>query len=58
LLPTVITAHEIALAHLWSQTFLARAIIGPRRIEHLRESLKIADLRLSAEDVSFLEATT
>ena len=52
------TAHEVALAYLWNQTFPAVAIIGPRRLEQLRDSLKAADLRLSAEDVAFLEATT
>ena len=48
--------HEVALAYLWSQNFPVVAIIGPRRIEQLRDSLKAADLRLSAEDVAFLEA--
>lgn len=52
------TAHEVALAYLWSQTFPAVAIIGPRHLEQLRESLQAADLRLSDEDMAFVEVTT
>src|SRR5215210_7836620 len=52
------TAHEVALAYLWSQTFPVVAIIGPRRLDQLRDSLKATGLRLSAEDIAFLEATT
>jgi aryl-alcohol dehydrogenase-like predicted oxidoreductase len=51
------SAHEVALAYVWNQTFPAVAIIGPRRLEQLRDSLNAADLRLSDEDVAFLEAT-
>ena len=52
------TTHEVALAYLWSQSFPAAAIIGPRRLEQLRSSLRAADLQLSKEEVTFLEAIT
>lgn len=50
------SAHEIALAYMWSQSFPSIAIIGPGRLEQLRESLLVADLKLSPDEVSLLEA--
>lgn len=49
------TGHEIALAYMWSQQFPAVAIVGSRRVEQLQSSLQCCDLRLSSEDVAFLE---
>lgn len=49
------TANEVALAYLWSQSFPAVAIIGPRRREQLDASLRAANLRLTPEEVTFLE---
>jgi aryl-alcohol dehydrogenase-like predicted oxidoreductase len=49
------TAHEVALAYLWNQSFPSVAIIGPRSLKQLRGSLNAADLQLSADDISLLE---
>ncbi len=49
------TPNEVALAYIWSQSFPAVAIIGTRRHDHLTESLRAADLRLTPEQVAFLE---
>jgi aryl-alcohol dehydrogenase-like predicted oxidoreductase len=49
------SANEIALAYVWSQSFPGVAVIGPRREEQLRDSLRAADLRLSPEQVALLE---
>ena len=49
------TPNEIALAYLWSQSFPSIAIIGPRRLEQLQDSLRAGDLRLSPDDVALLE---
>jgi aryl-alcohol dehydrogenase-like predicted oxidoreductase len=48
-------AAEIALAYIWSQSFPSVAIIGPRTPQQLEDSLRAADLQLTAEDVAFLE---
>lgn len=47
--------NEIALAWVWSQSFPAAAIIGPRSLEQLRSSLRAADLKLSPEQAVWLE---
>ncbi|HEX8552923.1 MAG TPA: aldo/keto reductase [Abditibacteriaceae bacterium] len=49
------TAGEVALAYLWSQDFPAVAIIGPRNLAQLRESLGASDLKLSPREIHFLE---
>lgn len=49
------TPSEIALSYIWSQSFPSIAIIGPRRLEQLRDSLRARDLRLSPDDVMQLE---
>jgi aryl-alcohol dehydrogenase-like predicted oxidoreductase len=48
-------AAQVALAYIWSQSFPAVAIIGPRTAQQLEDSLRAADLQLSAEDIAFLE---
>lgn len=48
-------ANQIALAYVCSQSFPAWAIIGPRRMEQLRDSLRASDLQLSPEQVAWLE---
>jgi len=50
------STHEVALAYVWSQSFPAVAIIGPRNLKQLRESLAVADLKLNSEEISFLES--
>jgi aryl-alcohol dehydrogenase-like predicted oxidoreductase len=49
------TPNEIALAYVWSQSFPGVAVIGPRRVEQIHDSLRAADLRLSPEQVALLE---
>lgn len=49
------TTGEVALSYVWSQSFPSVAIIGSRRKEQLAESLRAADLRLSPEDLEWLE---
>jgi aryl-alcohol dehydrogenase-like predicted oxidoreductase len=51
------TAHEVALSYIWSQSFPGVAIIGSRNSEQLAASLSVADLRLSPEQVAFLEGS-
>lgn len=48
------TANGIALAWLFSQPFPVSAVIGPRNVDQLAESLAAADLRLSAEQARWL----
>lgn len=50
------TANDVALAYLWSRPFPAVAIIGSRTPAQLQDSLRPADLTLTAEDLAFLEA--
>ena len=47
--------NAIALAYVASQEFPSAALIGPTRIEQLRESLAAADLKLLLEQVEFVE---
>ncbi len=49
------TPNEIALAYIWSQSFPSIAIIGPRRLEPLQDSLRAGALRLSPDAVAQLE---
>jgi aryl-alcohol dehydrogenase-like predicted oxidoreductase len=49
------TPNEIALAYLWSQSFPSVAIIGARNLAQLDSSLKSRDLKLSPEQVAWLE---
>lgn len=48
------TANRIALAWLTSQTFPGIAIVGPKRVEQLADSLLAGDLQLTAEQVEWL----
>jgi aryl-alcohol dehydrogenase-like predicted oxidoreductase len=50
--------NAIALACVTSQEFPTAALIGPSRIEQLRESLAAADLKLLIEQVEFVESGT
>jgi aryl-alcohol dehydrogenase-like predicted oxidoreductase len=52
------TAHEVALAYVWSQSFPSIAIMGSSTRTQLEASLRATDLRLSTEDVAFLEGAT
>jgi aryl-alcohol dehydrogenase-like predicted oxidoreductase len=49
------TRPEVALASVWSQEFPSSAIVGCRTREQLADSLKAADLKLSAAQLSFVE---
>jgi aryl-alcohol dehydrogenase-like predicted oxidoreductase len=49
------SAGTVALAYLTSQDFPATALIGPRSPEQLRLSLADGDLKLSAEELRYLE---
>jgi len=48
------TANAVALAWVLAQPFPTIAVIGPHSVEHLRSSLESLDVRLSAEDVRWL----
>ena len=48
------TANAVALAWVLAQPFPTVAVIGPHSVEHLRSSLEALDIRLSAEDVRWL----
>lgn len=48
------TPNAIAIAWLTSQTFPGIAIIGPKRVEQLTDSLLAADLELTSEQVEWL----
>lgn len=49
------TTNEVALAYIWSQSFPGVAIIGPRNMQQFADSIGAVDLRLSPEQVAFLE---
>jgi aryl-alcohol dehydrogenase-like predicted oxidoreductase len=49
------TTNEVALAYVWSQSFPGVAIIGPRNLQQFSDSIGAVDLRLSPEQVAFLE---
>ena len=50
--------NNVALAYATSQEFPSAALIGPTRLEQLRESLTAADLKLSLSQVEFVESGT
>jgi aryl-alcohol dehydrogenase-like predicted oxidoreductase len=50
-----VTVTEIALAYFLGQPFVVVPIIGPKRTDHLRESLKAVDVNLTADEVEYLE---
>ena len=49
------TANQVALAWVLDQPFPTYAIIGPRSVGELRESLEALELRLSADEVRWLD---
>jgi aryl-alcohol dehydrogenase-like predicted oxidoreductase len=51
------TTNEVALAYVWSQSFPSIAIIGPRNMQQFTDSISAVDLRLTPQQVTFLEAT-
>lgn len=50
-----VSANQVALTGLLEQPFPFFAIVGPKNIEQLRDSLAAADLRLSADELAGLE---
>jgi aryl-alcohol dehydrogenase-like predicted oxidoreductase len=48
--------NDVALAYLVCQPFLTIPIIGSKRAEHLHSSVKALDVRLTADELAFLEA--
>jgi aryl-alcohol dehydrogenase-like predicted oxidoreductase len=52
---TGFTITQIVLGYLRSQTFFTLPVIGPRTLDQLADSLTAAELRLSPEQVAFLE---
>jgi aryl-alcohol dehydrogenase-like predicted oxidoreductase len=48
-------ANDIALAYLLSQPFPVYALVGCRTVEQVRSSCAASDLRLSAEEIAYLE---
>jgi aryl-alcohol dehydrogenase-like predicted oxidoreductase len=48
------SANAVALAWVLAQPFPVVAIIGPHRVEHLRESLEALDVELEVDDVRWL----
>ena len=51
-----VTISAVVLAYITSQSFPAVAIIGPRNLEQLEDSLQHDDLTLSPEEIAYLEA--
>jgi aryl-alcohol dehydrogenase-like predicted oxidoreductase len=51
---TGLTLTQVVLGYLLSQPFAAIPIIGPRRLDHLLDSLQAAAVKLKAEDLAFL----
>jgi aryl-alcohol dehydrogenase-like predicted oxidoreductase len=49
------TTNEVALAYVWSQSFPGLAIIGPRNLSQFADSIGAIDLRLTAEQIAFVE---
>jgi aryl-alcohol dehydrogenase-like predicted oxidoreductase len=52
---TGLSITQIVLAYLLSQPFVTVPIIGPKNMEHLQDSLSAAEVRLTAEQIAFLE---
>jgi aryl-alcohol dehydrogenase-like predicted oxidoreductase len=50
------SANSIALAYVLHQPFPVYALIGPRTVEELQSSLAAIDVKLSGEEVRYLEA--
>jgi aryl-alcohol dehydrogenase-like predicted oxidoreductase len=50
-----LTLTQVVLGYLRSQPFVTVPIVGPRRVEQLLDSLSAADVRLSPEQVRFVE---
>ncbi len=50
-----VSVNDIALAYLLSQPFVTIPIIGCKRVEHLRESMSAIELRLTPEELDYLE---
>ena len=51
-----VTANNIALAYVLHQPFPVYALIGPRTVEELQSSLPAIDVKLSGEELRYLEA--
>ncbi|HEX8234867.1 MAG TPA: aldo/keto reductase [Abditibacteriaceae bacterium] len=49
------TTNEVALSYIWSQSFPGVAIMGPRNLLQLTDSLRAADVRLTPQQIQFLE---
>ena len=50
------TAHEVALAYLLSQSFPVYALVGCQNVDQVRTSCAAWNLRLSPDEVAFLES--
>jgi aryl-alcohol dehydrogenase-like predicted oxidoreductase len=50
------TAHEVALAYLLSQSFPVYALVGCQNVDQVRTSCAAWNLRLSSDEVAFLES--
>lgn len=53
---TGLTLTQVILGWLLSQPFVTIPIIGPKRLDHLEDSLTAAGVRLTAEQVNFIAA--
>ena len=53
---TGLTLTSVILGWLLSQPFVTIPIVGPKRLDHLDDSLSAAGVRLTAEQVSFISA--
>lgn len=53
---TGLTLTSVILGWLLSQPFVTLPIIGPKRLDHLEDSLSAAGVRLTAEQVNFIAA--
>jgi aryl-alcohol dehydrogenase-like predicted oxidoreductase len=52
-----VTVNSIVLAYLLSQPFTTIPIVGCKKLDHLHASLEANELRLTPEEISFLENT-
>lgn len=48
----------MALAYLLAKTPYVFPIVGGRRVEHLKDNIKALELKLTAEQIEYLESTT
>jgi aryl-alcohol dehydrogenase-like predicted oxidoreductase len=53
-----VTVNTIVLAYLLSQPFTTIPIVGCKKLDHLHASLEAAELRLTPEEIAFLENTS